>query len=160
MTSFKNTIYVALFFAITMGIFNAIYFDIQYALLSFPISFLVFGIPIYFFSRQKSAVIPAEIDTEGQEILYSSPANHFYNGEGVGGKLYLMDDKIQFQSYLNIQSYGHVLRMDQISSVKSHKMLGVFSKGLSITTINGETQKYVVNNRKLWKVEIERLINQ
>ncbi|MET3114804.1 hypothetical protein AAKU52_002543 [Pedobacter sp. CG_S7] len=161
MTRFKNTIYVALFFAISMSIFNAVYFDIKYALLSFPISLLVFGFPIYYFTKSTVFTRHAEIDTAGKAILYAGPANHFLNGLSIGGKLYLLDDKIQFQSHqFNIQNDSHVLKLDQIGSVKSYKSLGIIPNGLSITTINGETQQYVVNNIRYWKNEIERLSQQ
>jgi hypothetical protein len=161
MTSLKNTIYLALFFAIAMSIFNTVYFDIRYALLSFPISFLVFGLPIFLFSRSKAVNIEPAIDTAGQAIIYSSPANHYSNGIGIGGKLYLMADKIQFQSYqVPILRHGHVLMIDQISTVKSYKILGVVPTALLITTLNGDRQKFVVTDIRYWKQEIERLLKQ
>jgi len=161
MTSFKNMIYLALFFAIAMSFFNAVFFDIRYALLSFPISLLVFGLPIFLFSRPKKNSITQEIDTIGQKIIYSGPATHYVNSIGIGGTLYLTTDKIEFLSHvLPVQDHRQVLMINQISTVKSCKILGVVPNALLITTNSGELEKFAVSNNRYWKEEIEALLNQ
>jgi len=161
MTSFKNMIYLALFFAIAMSFFNAVYFDIRYALLSFPLSFLVFGLPIYLFSRPKKTSIAQEINVIGQTIIYSGPATHYVNSIGIGGTLYLTPDRIEFLSHvLPFQDHRQVLMINQISTVKSCKILGVVPNALLITTSSGELEKFAVNNNRYWKEEIEALLKQ
>ena len=161
MTSFKNTIYLALCFAITMSFFNAVFFDIPYAILSFPLSFLVFGLPVYIFSRPKTSSVAPEIDITGQTIIFSGPATHYLNSIGISGTLYLTTDKIEFLSHvLPGQNHRHVLMINQISTVKSCKLLGVLHHALLITTSNGELEKFAVSNNRHWKEEIESLLKQ
>lgn len=95
----------------------------------------------------------------GLSIIRSGGANHFLNGEAVGGKLYLLADKIQFKSHgFNIQNHGQIINIEENKEVKYRNILGLFPTGLAITTYDGKTERYVVGERRLWKEAIDRLI--
>lgn len=80
------------------------------------------------------------------------------NGEAVGGKLYLMKDKLQFKSHgFNIQNHSQIITLEQIKEVVFFNTIGLIPNGLAIMTNEGKTEKFVVNSRRLWKKEIEKL---
>ena len=160
MTEIRNSILAGLVFGILFGIFLAVWFDTNYALIAGPISGLVFGIILYFFVTSKTVKRQTQIQTDGKEIIHSGGANHFTNGEAVGGKLYLLTDKLQFQSHgFNIQNHGLTIDLKQIEEVSFCNTLGLIPNGIEITILGGQTEKFVVGGRRLWKREIEKLID-
>ena len=93
-----------------------------------------------------------------QTIIHSGKANHFKNIESVGGNLYLFSDKIQFKSHsINIQTHELIIDLKQIREVSFYNSLGLVPNGLLIETIDGKTEKFVVNDRKVWKEKIDKL---
>lgn len=159
MTEIRNSILAGLAFGILFGIFLVIRFDIVYAIIAGPISGLAFGVAIYFFVTSKKVKRQTQIQTaDGESIIHSGGANHFFNGEAVGGRLYLLNDKLQFQSHgFNMQNHGLVIELKLIRKVGFYNTLGLIPNGLSITTSEGKTEKFVVGARQLWKNEIEKL---
>jgi hypothetical protein len=159
MTQIKNSILSGFAFAFLFGLFLAFKFSIQYALIAGPISGLAFGTAIYFFITSKTVKQQTQIKTaDGETIIHSGGANHFINGEAVGGKLYLLSDKLQFQSHsFNIQNHNLITDLKEIKQVTFYNTLGLIPNGLAITTTAGQTEKFVVGNRTLWKTEIEKL---
>jgi hypothetical protein len=159
MIEIRNSILAGLSFGILMGLFFAFRFDIHYALTAGPISGLFFGTIIYFFVTSNTVKKQTQIENlDGKPIIRSGGANHFINGEAVGGKLYLLTDKLQFQSHsFNIQNHGQIIDLEQIREVSFFNTLGIIPNGLSVTTLGGKSEKFVVNGRQLWKEEIEKL---
>jgi hypothetical protein len=159
MIEIRNSILAGIAFGILMGLFFAFRFDIHYALTVGPISGLFFGTIIYFFVTSNTVKKQTQIENlEGKPIIRSGGANHFINGEAVGGKLYLLTDKLQFQSHsFNIQNHGQIIDLEQIREVSFFNTLGIIPNGLSVTTLGGKSEKFVVNGRQLWKEEIEKL---
>jgi hypothetical protein len=159
MIEIRNSILAGLSFGILMGLFFAFRFDIHYALTAGPISGLFFGTIIYFFVTSNTVKKQTQIENlDGKPIIRSGGANHFINSEAVGGKLYLLTDKLQFQSHsFNIQNHGQIIDLEQIREVSFFNTLGVIPNGLSVTTLGGKSEKFVVNGRQLWKEEIEKL---
>lgn len=159
MTEIRNSIFAGLAFGLLFGLFLAVLFDTSSAIIAGPISGLAFGIILYFFITSKTVKRQTQIENyNGKPVVHSGGANHFKNGEAVGGKLYLLPDKLQFQSHgFNIQNHGQVIDIEQISDVRFFNTLGLIPNGLSITTVSGQTEKFVVNNRRLWKEEIEKV---
>lgn len=71
-----------------------------------------------------------------------------------------MADKLQFQSHsFNIQNHGQTINIKQIKEVGFYNTLGLIPNGLAITTIDGQTEKFVVNGRQRWKEQIEKQID-
>jgi hypothetical protein len=159
-TELKNSIYAGLAFSVGFGIFQLISYNIERALIVGPISGVIFGVAIYFFTTSKTVKSQTQVENpDGTSILHSGGANHFKKGEAVGGKLYLMSDKIQFQSHsFNIQNHSLIIEMKDIKEVVFFNSLGIVPNGLKIITKDGNTEKFVVNGRKTWKSEIEKLM--
>ena len=94
------------------------------------------------------------------DVIYSGAANHFLNGESVGGGLYLMNDKVLFKSHkLNIQNHELLLDINEVAEVHFYNTLGIIPNGLEIRTTNGKVEKFVVYKRKIWKQKIDKLGN-
>lgn len=159
MTEIKNSILAGLAFGLLFGIFLAVLFDTNYALIGGPISGLAFGTALYFFVTSNTVKKQTQIENpEGKPIIRSGGANQYINGEAIGGKLYLFTDKLQFQSHgFNIQNHAQIIHLEEIKDVKFCNTLGLIPNGLTITTRAGQTEKFVVGGRRLWKDEIENL---
>jgi hypothetical protein len=91
-------------------------------------------------------------------VLYTGGANHFLNGEAVGGKLYLLRDKLWFRSHnLNIQNHELQLDVHHIKAINLYNIAGIIPTGIQVALDNGKTEKFVVNNRKAWINEIKKV---
>lgn len=119
---------------------------------------LAFDKAVNYFLNSKIIKRQTQIaNLEGVEIIRSDGANHFKNGEAVGGKLYLMEDKLQFQSHkFNIQNHGLEIPLEQISKIRFFKTLGLVANGLEIQTSDGKIEKFVISDRNIWRDEIEK----
>lgn len=162
MSEVKNSILAGIAFGVLFGFYISIRYGIDYAIVLGPISGLVLGISIYFFVTSKIVKQQTQITTADSEtIVCSGGANHFFNGEAVGGKLYLLIDKLQFQSHsFNLQNHGLVIDIKNIQRIDFYNTLGLIPNGLSITTFDGRTERFVVSGRQNWKNEIEKLQHQ
>jgi phosphate/sulfate permease len=161
MTEIRNSVLAGLAFGLLFGIFHAVLYDINTAIVAGPIAGLAFGVAIYFFITSKIVDRQTQIENlNDKPIVRLGGANHFVNGEAVGGKLYLLEDRLQFQSHsFNIQNHGQVIKIQQIKKVSFYNTLGLIPNGLSISTFQGKTEKFVVRKRHFWKKEIEKLIS-
>lgn len=161
MTEKRNSILAGLAFGILFGLFLAFRFEIKYALIAGPISGLVFGFAIYFFMTSKTVKKQTQLENmDGEPIIRLGGANHFKNVEAVGGKLYLFKDKLQFKSHnFNVQNHGEIIDLNKIQEVNFFNTLGIVPNGLAIKKNDGQTEKFVVNGRRIWKEEIEKLIS-
>ena len=161
MTEIRNSILAGLAFGLLFVIFLAIPFGVTYALIAGPISGLAFGIIVYFFVTSRTVKKQTQIQTDCEKIIHSGGANHFINGEAVGGKLYLLTDKLQFQSHnFNFQNHGQTIDLNQIKEISFYNTLRLIPNGLAITTLDGQTEKFVVNGRQLWKEKIEKRLGR
>lgn len=159
MTEIRDSILAGLFFGLWFGLYLAFRFDTSSALIGGPISGLAFGTAGYFFATSKTVKKQTQIENpDGKPIIRSGGANHSINGEAVGGKLYLLTDKLQFQSHkFNIQNHGQIIDLQEIKEVSFYNTFGLIPNGLSIMTMNGQKEKFVVNGRKHWKEEIDKM---
>ena len=156
MAAIKNSFLAGIFFGVSMGIVFSLIYESKYGIISGIVSGLFFGIAIYLFVNSKTIKNQTQIkNIEGQEIIYSGGANHFVNNEGVGGKLYLLTNNVQFKSHnFNIQNHSQTILLNDIKEIGFCNTLGIVPNGLFLRTDNG-TEKFVVNNRKIWKDKIE-----
>jgi len=159
MTEIRKSILAGLVFGLIIGLFQAFKSNINHALIAGSISGIVFGIILYSFMTSKTVKRQTQIESpDGKPIVCSGWANHVINVEGVGGRLYLLTDKLQFQSHsFNIQNHGLKIDIEKIKDISFYNTLGLIPNGLVITTLDGQKEKFVVDNRRLWKEEIERL---
>jgi hypothetical protein len=156
----KNPIISACFF----GAFVAMLFIIKYGLLigltAMIAAGLLFCAGIYFFANSKTVKEQTQIDGD-DSIVLAGPANHFLNNEGVGGKLYLLNDKIHFKSHrFNVQNHEFKIDLSMIKEVKLYNVLGIIPNGMEIQTTTGNKEKFVVNNRDKWKMAIAGTVAQ
>ena len=148
-----------LFFGLFFGTCQAFSHGINSAIISAPISGLLFGLYIHLFGNSKAVKRQTQIETkDGESIIHSGGANHLKNREAVGGKLYLLTDKLQFKSHrLNLQNHELTIHIDQIKDVTFYNNLGIIPNGLAISLKDGRQEKFVVSGRQHWKTEIEKL---
>ena len=156
MAEIKNSILAGIFFGVSMGIVFTLMYDSKYGIASGITSGILFGIAIYLFVKSKAVQNQTQIENiEGQKIIYAGGANHFVNKEAVGGKLYLLTDSVQFKSHnFNIQNHSQTILLNDIKEIGFCYTLGIVPNGIFIIT-NVGIEKYVVNNRKIWKDKIE-----
>lgn len=142
----KSTMLGAFAFAILMTLF-LVYYSGENILQTFVFSFLGFGIPVFLFSMfmsKKNDKIVKEIDGE---VCYHCLANHFLWIEGVGGHLFITNDKIIFKSHsLNIQNHTMEIMLKDVVEVKTYNNLWIIPNGLEIVQ-KEKTDKFVVNSR-------------
>ena len=115
------------------------------------VSGFLFGWLIGLFANLRFVARTTKIETEpGETILLETLANHFKGIEGVGGKLYLTNRRLIFKSHkLNLQNHQLSINLADIKSYDSYKILGVVNNGLSVTTVNGSTEKFAVYEVKI-----------
>jgi len=113
---------------------------------------LLFGWLMGWFSNSKFFTKGTKIDIAIDEnILFETPANHFKGVEAVGGKLYLTNQRLVFKSHkLNIQRHQLIMNISDIQKVSRYRTMGLVDNGLSVTTINGSTDKFVVQQADEW----------
>lgn len=160
----KVGLLAGLFFCLFFGIALTFLYDLQKALIMGPISGLVFGLfmalMLYFFSKSKKVSDQTKLEGVNEsEIMYAGAANHFVKREAVGGKLYLLNDRLIFKSHnLNVQNHTLSIKIDNINELIFFSPLGIVKNGLQINLKDGAIEKFVVNNRDIWKQYIEQLI--
>ena len=159
MTEIRSSILAGLVFGLLFGLFLAVRFNISYALIAGSISGLAFGLASYFFVTSKTVKKQTQIENiDKKVIIHSGSANHFINGEAVGGKLYLLADRLQFQSHgFNFQNHEHTITLQEIEEVSFYNTLGLIPNGLAIKKRDGQTEKFVLNRRGIWKEELQKL---
>ena len=158
----KSSILSGIAFGIITGIFIAILADIRFGLIAAPINGLAFGALIYLFLTSKIVNQQTKLDAKvGEQVIYSGGANHFRNIEAVGGKLYLLPDKLEFKSHnFNIQNHSLIIDLNNIKGMRFYNILWIIPTGLEIIMTDGHKEKFVVNSRKKWRKEIEIILNK
>jgi hypothetical protein len=113
---------------------------------------LLFGLLIGSFLR--SPIIPqiAEIPLRNDEVLlHSGLANHFLNMESRGGRLALTTSHLRFIPHaINLQRSSLEIPRDEILDIAPVRIFKVFSNGLAIRRRSGETEYFVVSDRRTW----------
>ncbi len=120
----------------------------------------LFGWLVGRFTKSKSVALATKIDTrENEIILFETPANHFKGAEGVGGKLYLTDQRLVFKSHkFNIQNHELSIPLSGIDNTSRYKTLGLVNNGLAITTC-GKVEKFVVQQVDEWMHKLAEKTN-
>ncbi len=160
----KVGLFSGLFFCVFFGIVSIFLYDLHAALIMGPLSGLIFGLfmgfMLYFFSKSKKVNNQTKLEGVNEaDIVYAGAANHFIKREAVGGKLYLLNDRLIFKSHnLNIQNHSFSIQIDNINELIFFSPLGIVKNGLQISLKDGTIEKFVVNNREIWKQYIAQLI--
>lgn len=156
----KALIVSSIGFTFLFGIIISFINGINYAFVAAPIAGLLWGILIYFFFNSKKVKQHTQITgVEESDIIYAGGANHFKNAEAVGGKLYLLKDKLEFRSHgFNIQNHSFNIDLNEMEEIIFFNTLGLIPNGLKLKLKAGDEEKFVVNNRNTWKSAIEQQI--
>jgi len=96
---------------------------------------------------------------EGQTIIKSGAANHFYSGESVGGRLTLSSQQLVFISHgININNHTLKIAITDIATVAKRKTAGFIPNGLAVTTKSGVEEHFVIYDGGKWVKAISQLI--
>ena len=91
-------------------------------------------------------------------LIKKGSANHLVQFEGVGGRLFLTNQRLFFKSHsFNIQTHEESILLDDIISIETEHR-GLFFRMFSILLKNGSVERFVVRDRKTWASEIEKAI--
>jgi hypothetical protein len=123
--------------------------------------FIFFISPFLFYFKMFSKV---DFSTKFQKIdknlvIYDGMASHFKDGITVGGTLYLMDDRLIFQtnSMNFIKRHEQTIFLNKIAKVELVKTMGLINNGLLIKINDNQNEQFVVNKREIWKEQIENI---
>ena len=115
------------------------------------LSGFLFGLLTGWFASSKVVNMSTKIEllTE-EEMQFQTGANHFMGLEGVGGKLYLTNQRLVFKSHkLNFQKHELSILLSDISTVERYKTIGIIDNGLTVT-VGGKEEKFVVESPEIW----------
>lgn len=105
----KNYIKTLIYAALSFGFFMSIFFSLMFlsplkGIIQGVLAGISFGILIgifMFFQSKKFKKIGLEI-TNGKEIIYDGPANHFIKNEAAGGWLFLTKDELWYFNHISL----------------------------------------------------------
>lgn len=158
MKQVRCSILSGILFGLLFGLFNAFYVDINAAFIAGPISGIMFGVAFYLICNARTCKQQAqeEIKEKGKSI-HSGSVGHIQDNEVVSGKLYLLTDKLVFQAHRPNAQYRKVtIDLKQIKEVRFFNTYGKIPNGLGFFMHDGQTERFIVNERRIWKSEIEK----
>lgn len=98
---------------------------------------------------------------ENEGIIKEGAANHFKGIESVGGRLFLTNQRLYFDSHsLNVQAHKLSIPYSEIKSVRERNTFFIIPNGMCIELQNGKNEKFVLWEREKWIREIEQLIKK
>lgn len=94
-----------------------------------------------------------------KDVIYEGAANLFVNNKQITGYLYLLSDKLIFQSKSFKIALKHelVLELNRVKEVSFAKTNHVLDKIIVIVTEKGE-ERFLVKGHQLWIDEIEKAL--
>jgi len=94
-------------------------------------------------------------------ILKEALANHFYEIEACGGKIYLTNHRLFFKTHvLNINDHELTIEFQQIERVELCRTLLIVPNGLRIILKSGKKEQFVIGKRSEWKTAIEEVVQK
>jgi len=110
-----------------------------------------------FMAIQRRRCSRARVELIGEQLLHDGPANHFLNGEGVGGWLFLTKERLLFRSHqFNVQRHELSVPLKEIAEVQPVRTARIFPNGLRLVTRSGKEERFVVREHGRWRDEIVR----
>lgn len=160
MSKFKPALIAALIFTIIQSIYFGFTVGPFGAIIIAPITGILFGLFVYFFSNSRRIQNQTQITIEeNQSVIKLGVANHFRKAEAAGGRLYLLNDCIRFKPHkLNFQSHELEIQLQDIVNVTTFNSLGLIPNGIKIHTCHGTVEKFVVTGRKDWLEKLNGMI--
>ena len=143
--------YLNPYVGIKNAIFQGIFFGVVFVLI-FPWAMKKM------LSKKVNNIIPELLDEE--EIEEEIFANLFRGIEGVGGKIFLTNERLIFKSHsLNIQKGQTDINYSDIVSVDKRKTAKLIDNGIKISTKQGTEYDFVVNDRDDVLIKIQNKLN-
>lgn len=112
-----------------------------------------FGLIMGLFVRSKTVARQTAIELpDGEAVEFEGNANHFLNGEGRGGRLYLTNRNLIFQPHrFNLQSTRVVIPRADIAGAAKCRTWGIFPNGLLVTHRDHGMDRFVIaGDRQEW----------
>ena len=160
MKKIRYSVLAGLLFALIMFIYLAMTSKMDIAIV--VSIFILLVSPFLFYFKMFSKV---DFDGKFQKInkslvVYSGLSSHLKDGITVGGTLYLLNDRLIFQTNLMnfIKRHEQTIMLNQIAQVDTVNSLGFINNGLLLKNRNGEDEKFVVTKKEVWKEQIEKQI--
>lgn len=92
----------------------------------------------------------------GERALHAGVANHLVQGESAGGYLWLTDARLLYVSHeVNFQPHELAIPLGEIRDVRPARTFGLIPNGLTVTTLDGATERFVVERRGEWVRKIQ-----
>lgn len=153
----KVTLLTGIPFGLFMGISWSVIYGSKSPAIAGSIAGILFGVSMgVFVNYQKKKFETERPSFPGEDLVKEGGANHFRNIEAVGGWIYLTDQRLLFRSHsMNVQRHELTIPLLEISEAKPCMTFGIIPNGLEIKTIDGKTEKFVVEDRKDWAKKIQ-----
>ncbi len=96
-----------------------------------------------------------------EEILKEGAANLQRGAETVGGRLFLTNQRLIFESHsFNVQTGATIVSLENVSQTllcwtKFLNLIPLTPNSLEVSTLQGEQHRFVLYGRKTWKVAID-----
>lgn len=150
----------ALPFGLLVGIFFAFIYGWQIGVMGGIGTGILFGILaaafVFYRAKQFTANRPLLPD---EQLIKEGGANHFFNGEAVGGWIYLTNSRFFFKSHTsNIQNHELTVPLYEIDFAERANTFGLIPNQLRVTTRDGQVLKFVVSGANEWANSIKNLI--
>jgi hypothetical protein len=161
----KLPVFLGLAFGVLAGVYILTTLNSQTLAFTIGIaSFLIGAILLkYFRGAKKNSANDAECFSyslrNSKDVIYDGAANHFLNGKQVSGYLYLLRDKLIFQSKSFKIALKHelVLELSRVKEVSFAKTNHVLDKIIVIVTESGD-ERFLVKGHQLWIDELENAL--
>lgn len=143
-------------FGVFMGLFFIALHGLHQGIAEGVASGLCFGLFITIFVLYQSNKFKSNLSLgKDEKLIKEGGANHFVWGQATGGWLYLTNKRLIFRSHsVNIAKEEFSIYLNKIKEVKICMSLKIVPNGLSITTIDGGKEQFVVFGRRHWVKDI------
>lgn len=162
----KQALISAVAFGLPMGLMWTLMFRNLSGMAAGLVAGVLFGLVMAGFAAILGAKFARQNPCVGEErLLKQGPANLFRGWEGVGGWLYLTDERLIFRPHrfniqkredtrYNIKKDELSIPLTEIAGSGAYAVAGVLPTGLRVAASRGEW-KFVVEGRNDWVEEIE-----
>ena len=118
---------------------------------------LPFGFALAAFQRSlRGRAAGGNPDLRGEHVLWEGVANHFVEGEGVGGYMWLTDSRLLFVSHrANVRPHELTIPLHEVREVRAARTLRLVPNALNVDTASDTTERFVVEDRGAWAREIQ-----
>lgn len=157
---FSHFLKTGLPFGVIMGVVFSLIYDWVTGTIAGILCGISFGIAIaVFVGLQEKKFTKDRPLKPDEELIKEGGANHFLNGEAVGGWIYLTSSRLFFKSHgSNIQNHELSVPIYEIDYAEKANTFGIIPNQLKLTLRDGQVLKFVVSGANEWVSSIRNLI--